>query len=105
MVAKVSLDSSPIPTPSSVETGTHIWMEGPDGEHNLRLSTRKPSSEMIAAASFNKLVERLTTSSAQHSEQCLLHSLRWALHTIVHMHVHTYIDTMGKREGGVKIKN
>lgn len=73
-------------------------MEGPDSEHNLRLSMKKPSGEMIAAASFNKLVERLTTSSSQHGEQCLLRPLRRALHKIVH----TYVRRWDEAELGNK---
>ena len=57
------------PSLSTLDTDVHICMEGPDGEHNLRLSTKKASSDTIASASFNKLVERLTTSSSEHGEQ------------------------------------
>ena len=67
-------------------------MEGPDGEHNLRLSLRKTGGEAIASASFNKLVERLTTSSSEHGERNFPHLQECPLHEIV--------DGQGK--GGVK---
>lgn len=38
---------------------TNVWDEGPDSEKNLRYNVSKPG--LVAGATFNKLVERVTS--------------------------------------------
>jgi hypothetical protein len=44
-----------------VEDDCNIWDEGPDNEHNIRFKKSGPGEGMVLGASFNKLVERITS--------------------------------------------
>ena len=44
----------------------NIWDEGPDTEDNIRFSKEKHG--VVAGATFNKLVERITASGEEHSK-------------------------------------
>lgn len=42
-----------------VEDDCNIWDEGPDSEHNIRF--KKTNDVIVVGATFNKLVERITS--------------------------------------------
>lgn len=44
-----------------VEDGCNIWDEGPDCELNIRFGKRRSGEEVVVGATFNKLVERITS--------------------------------------------
>lgn len=43
----------------------NVWDEGPDSSHNIRFDKKNPS--LVTGATFNKLVERMT-SEKDHGE-------------------------------------
>ena len=41
------------------EDDVNVWDEGPDSDKNLRYDSKKPG--VVSGATFNKLVERMTS--------------------------------------------
>ena len=57
------------PTPSAIQDDTNVWDEGPDSEKNFRYNVSKPGT--VAGATFNKLVERVTSEKDHGRKICV----------------------------------